>query len=214
MRLRIPPKIRWQVQDVVSQTAEKLLIREARKQSKILVEAMSFQKLDQGRRVARVGDFEFVCLSVFGLESVVIQLAGGLRPKAKKELKTCWCNCQFAEGRVKEVIEAGSSGCLPIISAGYPACAVTAIEDFEGQRYRVSICQCSKVSGEKWKDFICIPTDFEEFVFGNKVVVLYLDAWNPVGCRDSACSVVGRDKSADTVVDALDGQFVILPYEV
>lgn len=214
MQLKIPPRVKWAIKGFVPVAQQKLLIKEARRQVDFLTEGMAFQSLKQGRRVGRVGDFEFVCLSVFGQETVSIQLADGERKEEKKELVFCWCNCQFAEGVVLEIIDAAETGCLPVISTTYPSCAINDISLFAGRRYLVSVCQCPKALGEKWAEFICIPTDFEAFEVEDKVVVLYLDAWIPAECNNDACVVTPRDKSEDTIVDALDGQFVVMPYEI
>lgn len=215
MQLRTPPKVTFAIEGFVPESQVRLLLAEAKRQSGVLTEAMSFQRLSQGRRVARVGDFEFVCRSVFGLESVVVQVAGGEKKEEEKELTFCWCTCQFAEGFVLEIIGAAEEGCLPVTSeATYPDCAIENIAVFVGKRYLVSVCQCSEVLGEKWVEFVCVPTDFEEFAVEDKVVVLYLDAWVPETCGKAACKVTPRDKTEDIVVDALDGQFVIMPYEI
>lgn len=215
MQLKIPPRVTFAIEGFVPDGQVRLLLAEAGRQSEVLTEAMSFQGLRQGRRVARVGDFEFVCRSVFGLESVVVQVAGGEEKEKEKELTFCWCTCQFAEGVVLEIIEAAAEGCLPVVSEStYPDCAVADIAVFVGKRYLVSVCQCSEELGEKWVEFVCVPTDFEEFEVEDKVVVLYLDAWIPEECSENACKVTPRDKTEDVVVDALDGQFVIMPYEI
>jgi hypothetical protein len=171
---------------------------------------MAFRGLTQGRRSRAVGGFEFRCVSVFGLNSVAISLARSVDEKKEAlEEELCWCTCQFAEGKVAYIVEAatGTGICKPGES-GYPTCAINAIEDYEGLRYGVHVCQKLR-----WSSFICVPTDFETYLVGDKVVVLYLDAWEPVDCERAACSVTGRDKTDDTVVDALDGQFIVMPYE-
>ena len=210
MKLLTPPRIFWNVRGYVSESAQKKLRHEAQRQMGLLTHAMSFRGLDQGCRSRPVGGYEFRCVSVFGLNSVAITLIKkvGKRKAALKE-EICWCTCQFAEGKVAYIVEAatGTGTCKPGES-GYPTCAINAIEDYEGLRYGVHVCQKLR-----WSSFICVPTDFETYLVGDKVVVLYLDAWDPIDCECAACGVEGRDKTDDTVVEALDGQFIVMPYE-
>lgn len=223
MKLITPPKIFWRIRGPVSNDEQKRLQAEACRQTRLLTGGMAFQGLSQGRRSAVRGGYRFRCVSVFGLQCVTIELHGkDTAKRAKRKQEDCWCSCQFTSGQVMGIINAGvgPNACVPINSCEtYPDCACDDISAFEGLRYIVKVCQMLPENGFRQaatRNFICVPTDFEEFTVGDLVFVLYLDSWIPSECSGDgglACNVPNRDTSLDTIIYALDGQFLVLPYE-
>jgi len=223
MKLSKPPKIRWSIRGFVPESVQKRIRAEAQKQIGILRNAMRFQKLSQGRSRAHVGGLLFTCISMFGLETVDITMTGlGAKGPIIAKLETCWCIRQLTEGLVIEIIAAGASGCLPVKDGEgvnvYPDCAEAEIGDYVGTRYRVQVCQCGLFDGcirEKvWNEFICIPTDFDEYEIDDQVVLVYIgeDGFEN-GTEDTkkyACAVTARENALMEL--ELDGQLIILPY--
>lgn len=231
MNLRIPPKLRFHITGTVNNATQKKLRAEAQRQALALRQGLGFQGLSQGRTRAKIGGVEYRCTSVFGIETVDIWMQGGA-PAGKKlleEFKPCWCTYQLTEGTVLEVIPAAVIGCIPTFNIDYPTCAINDLTQFEGQRYRIEVCQCDvalKKNGSFVK-YICIPPDFEVYEVADRVAVLYIEAWDIEAFQDPldasfescelnecACSVEPRDKTGDVIIDALDGDFLVLPYAI
>lgn len=231
MKITIPPRICYHIQGVVGEGEQKKIRAEAQRQVGLLRSGMAFQGLSQGRMQHRCGGYEFRSTSVFGLESVDVWMAGGAE-KAKKgpvAIVPCWCTYQLAEGFVTRVIESNpTSDCLPVYSIEYPECALNDVSVFEGTRYEVEVCRCDVFGKKKGTRllYICVTTDFRTFEVNDHVCVMYIEAWDIEAFEDEeeeasymvcelddcACNVEPRDKEFDTVVDALDGDFIILPY--
>lgn len=215
-----PTRIVWATRGkgLVTESQKKRLIAESQRQMGILLRDMKFQHLSQGRRLGLSQGFKFNCTSTMGLNSVSISLikdVGGV----KEIVRICWCGCQMALGVVMEVIERDTGGlCVPnAVPSVYPDCALTDLGKYAGKRYIVKVCQ-----EHKWMLFCCTSTDFEEYEAEDKVIVLYIgywkDDWEGIfslsDCGKFACKGVVRDKETDLVLNGIDGQFIILPYDM
>lgn len=217
--IEYPTRIRWLTRGTgtISEAKQKRLIVECQRQMSILVRDMAFQGLAQGQRRGNAGGYLFECVNRMGLKSVTVRMKHDAVGEGEV-VEVCWCGCQMAVGVVIEVVEGleeGVEGCTPCREE-YPACALDDLGEFAGTRYRVRVCQ----NRGKWVEFVMPGTDFTEYEVDDKVMVLYVGnggseetwTWDLEDCGKFACQGVIRDKEEDTVVDGIDGEFVILPY--
>ncbi len=85
--------------------AGRTLIGAADSQLRILEQQMTFQGLKQAYRTVRpYPGVTIYCWSCFTLQGVTISTEGG-KKQFEEQLRECWCNCNFAVGKIMEVYE-------------------------------------------------------------------------------------------------------------
>jgi len=222
--MKIPPRI------ILSGNREAAahLRRRALVELDILVQAIGFQRLNQGQRIIRMAGEAFIkCQYLFG-QSVVWIHVPHLAPAAgaeKIEQHLCWCSACFAEATITRVI--GDYGDRGDYATAYPGCCNqdSTIGDYVGVRYEATICQRTA-----WGPFVCIPSDFAAYQAGERVIVLFNGRWTAqapyvrqatrcgdcLPCRESApqlCAPCNANRRPGRAGDEPDGSFTILPME-
>lgn len=168
------------------------LLGEGRHQLSILKNAMSFQNLQQLQRVVKFDDGTIIkCLSCFGQDVINIFVPVELVKKKRKivEVFFCWCTDYFTLGRIVEILgdygDVGDYGTE--IYPDYCNFNNIAIKNYNGIRYKVSLCQ-----GDRTTTYICLSSDFAEYKVDDKVIIFMRGIWKDTNLSEPVKRTPGR----------------------
>ena len=134
----------------------------------------------------------------------------------------CWCTDWFAEGEIKRVI--GSYGDIgdygEEVYPDYCNSSDIAVKNYIGIRYEVKLCQ-----GRTGKTYICLPSDFAEYLVGDRVIMFMRGVWveNVLtepdripgnSCQKVSCKACKGNRRPNQTGDEPDGSFLIMPLEI
>jgi len=138
------------------------------------------------------------------------------------EERKCWCTNWFSEGEIKRII--GSYGDVGDYGEeDYPDCCNSsdvAIKNYVGIRYEVKLCQ-----GRNKKTYICLPSDFAEYLVGDLVIVFMRGVWvvneltepdriHGESCQKVSCKACRGNRRPEQTGDEPDGSFLIVPLAI
>lgn len=202
----------------------KRLLGEGRHQLSVLKNDMAFQGLKQLQRTANFDDGTIInCLSCFGQDVVNVYVPPfAIEAEEKKRVVVqvfyCWCTDYFSMGKIIEKI--GVYGDI----GDYPN-----IENYNGIRYRVHVCQGSLLNLPAHTEYVCISSDFAEYAVDDKVIVFMRGVWTlgvltepagrtPLkGCKCNElhlCTACEGTTRPGRVGEEADGSYLIMPLKI
>ena len=178
------------------------LLRFAGEQLRILDAWRGHQNLFQATRKFQLHDgIQVVVRCIGALNDIDIFVPPGVTvslPVTREQIRVeeCWCNCCFTPGIVLEVI--GRYGDFDSARDG------ATFETFSGIRYRVQVCQQTRLS-----EVLALSSDYAEYIEGDNVAVLYLGRSDGSFSSCLACAAQCGRAACHGLVDG--GRWIILP---